>query len=55
MLLTVKDSSGSCFSQQLRELKARFREKIFPDTRFLRNALSPLIERDQVLIILTNW
>lgn len=32
VFLTIKDSSGSCLSQQLRELKACFREKIFPDT-----------------------
>ena len=51
--LTNKDFSGSCFSQQLRKLNARIRE-IFHDTRFLRNALSPLIQRDQFLIILTN-
>lgn len=55
MFLTNEDSSGSHFNQQLNELNACFREEIFPDTCFLRNALSPLIQRDQVLIILTNW
>lgn len=55
MFLTNEDSAGSHFNQQLNELNACFREEIFPDTCFLRNSLSPLIQRDQVLIILTNW
>lgn len=53
IFLTNEDSSGSCFSQQLRELNACFRE-VLHDTRFLRNAPSPLTQRDQFLIILTN-
>ena len=43
-----------CFTQQLRELNTCFRE-IFHSTCFLRIALSPLIQKDQFLIILTNW
>lgn len=53
ILLTNEDSSGSCFSQQLRELNTCFRE-IFHDTCFLRNTLSPLIQRDPFLMLLTN-